>query len=402
MEATCTAEGSKVYTCVCGDKRTESVPKIDHVYQYSHTVAATCTAEGSKVYTCVCGLKKTERLPKIDHVYQYSYTQAATCAAAGKIVYACVCGKQQVQTLAMLSHNYVCTQTQPATQTATGFHIYVCSGCARSYTETIPMLPPAYMTEYCGSSLLGKALPHTTYYQYMIPAMDRYATCKTREEALAAGMVAMPPLSERDAFIAEYRTVYRYLYYFLPYSVITDENSGTCQFLAWSPEEQNKLLQECYQEVYRILDSLGINGKTSKYDAIYRINDYLCEAKHYQSGFDQDLSSYHNNSTYFSIFAPGANCYNYSIAFQMLCLGAGIECHYYPSKTMNHAWNLVYFDDGTSYWVDLCWNDAQYQFADGRVVETSVANGVPAASVERLRKQYLLITTEKLLKDHTL
>lgn len=86
----------------------------------------------------------------------------------------------------------------------------------------------------------------------------------------------------------------------------------------------------------------------------------------------------------------------------MLCLGAGIECHYYPSKTMNHAWNLVYFDDGTSYWVDVCWNDVQYQLPNGTIVETSVSNGVPSASVKRLRESYLLITTEKLLIDHTL
>jgi transglutaminase/protease-like cytokinesis protein 3 len=69
---------------------------------------------------------------------------------------------------------------------------------------------------------------------------------------------------------------------------------------------------------------------------------------------------------------------------------------------MNHAWNLVIFSDGTQAWVDTCWNDARYQFSDGRVVETSVQNGIPAEDVKKLRSRYLLIDTDTLLNDHVL
>ena len=138
-------------------------------------------------------------------------------------------------------------------------------------------------------------------------------------------------------------------------------------------------------------------------DAIYLINNYICESRVYGYGnFQYNTAEYRYSSTYYSIFAREANCYNYAIAFQMLCLGCGIECHYYPSQTMNHAWNQVYFDDGNSFWVDTCWNDAQYKFSNGTIVETSVANGVPADKVKKYREMYLMITTEQLLKDHTL
>lgn len=278
----------------------------------------------------------------------------------------------------------------------------MCANCHHSYTETIAKLPPAYMVECCGNSLLGKALPHTTYFRYMVPIMARYASKLTKAQSQAAGLLELPSYQSRNDFVTEYRTVYRYMYYTLPYAITGDYATNTAYFLAWSPAEQYALLEICYQEVYRILDELGIDSSTSKYDAIYRINDYLCETRYYQTTASQDLSNHYNNSTYYSIFSSATSCHNYSIAFQMLCLGAGIECHYYPSKTMNHAWNLVYFDDGTSYWVDVCWNDVQYQLPNGTIVETSVSNGVPSASVKRLRESYLLITTEKLLIDHTL
>ena len=401
IEPTCSAEGKEIFTCICGQEKINIIEKIDHKYSLSMIIDATCTTTGQRIYTCICGAERTDIIPMNDHIFTYSHTIEATCTTRGQIVYSCVCGKEKSTVTDMLAHIYVIISTKEPTKTSEGYRIFSCYVCSHSYSETIPQIPPAYETEHCCLSLLGKALPHTHYFQYMVPIMERYAAKMTMEQSQAAGLLAMPAFSLRDDFIAEFRTVYRYMYYTLPYSIISNGSTAP-QFLAWSPENSYNLLQDCYNEVYRILDELCIDENTSKYDAIYRINDYLCETRFYQTASNQDLSAYKNNSTYFSIFSSGANCHNYSLAFQMLCLGAGIECHYYPSKTMNHAWNLVYFDDGSSYWVDVCWNDAQYQFSDGTIVETSVANGVPIATVKRLRETYLLITTDQLLADHTL
>ena len=45
------------------------------------------------------------------------------------------------------------------------------------------------------------------------------------------------------------------------------------------------------------------------------------------------------------------------MAFQALCLAAGIECEYIEVLEMNHAWNKVTFSDGSHLWVDTTWND---------------------------------------------
>lgn len=71
-EATCTTEGTKVYTCLeCGEEtHTETIAIIPHEYTGEPVVTeATCTEAGSKVYTCViCNTeKKTEPIAALGH-----------------------------------------------------------------------------------------------------------------------------------------------------------------------------------------------------------------------------------------------------------------------------------------------------------------------------------------------
>jgi hypothetical protein len=335
--------------------------------------------------------------------FQFSYTVAATCTKSGKNVYACTCGKEKITVIAKIDHDYVYSLTVESTETVAGYKLYICTLCARSYKESLPLVIPAYKLEKCSSSLLGKALPHTRFYDLMTLVMDRYAMQMDRDESRAEGMIPLPSYESRHDVTNEYETIYRYMSYTMPYSIYSDANTQSAQILCWSPEEKYEIMIDCYARVYEILAELGIDENTTKWDAVYLINNYICENRIYQLGSSApQTSDFRFSSTYYSIFGKEANCHHYAIAFQMLCLGAGIECHYYPSKTMNHAWNQVFFADGTAFWVDTCWNDAQYKFKDGTIVETSVENGVPAEKVKRFREAYLLITTEVLLKDHTL
>lgn len=339
------------------------------------------------------------------HTCQFEFSShiAATCTQKGKDIYKCACGKQQVTTLDAIGHNYKLSKTVASTETTAGYKLFVCANCSSSYKENLPLALPAYKLETCSSSLLGKALPHTNYYNVMVSVMKRFQNPLTKEASLAAGTIALPSYNEYKNVVEEYNTVYNYISCTMPYSLDLNAENKTAGFLCWSPDDKYQILQDSYAEVYRILKSLKITSETTKWDAIYRINDYLCENRVYEKSSSYLSSSkYRYSSTYYSVFSGKASCYNYAIAFQMLCLGAGIECHYYPSQTMNHAWNRVYFNDGSSFWVDTCWNDVQYMFKDGRVVETSVANGVPAATVKKFRETYLLITTKQLLEDHTL
>ena len=71
-EATCTEEGSKLYTCiVCGDTKTEVIPAAGHNYSTEWTIdkEATTTEEGSKSHHCtVCGDKADITvIPKLEN-----------------------------------------------------------------------------------------------------------------------------------------------------------------------------------------------------------------------------------------------------------------------------------------------------------------------------------------------
>lgn len=68
--ATCTTEGSKTYTCECGDSYTDVVGAIGHNYISTSEVAASCTVAGSKTYTCQnCQDSYTDVIPATGHVY---------------------------------------------------------------------------------------------------------------------------------------------------------------------------------------------------------------------------------------------------------------------------------------------------------------------------------------------
>lgn len=51
---TCTEQGTKTFTCSCGDSYTESIPSTGHSHNKVVT-APTCTAKGYTTYTCSCG-----------------------------------------------------------------------------------------------------------------------------------------------------------------------------------------------------------------------------------------------------------------------------------------------------------------------------------------------------------
>ena len=76
-DATCTAEGKKVYTCTtCGDSYSETIAKIAHSF-----ANATCTTPK----TCTsCGLTEGKAS---GHSHKLTSTTNATCTAEGKKVY---------------------------------------------------------------------------------------------------------------------------------------------------------------------------------------------------------------------------------------------------------------------------------------------------------------------------
>lgn len=66
-EPTCTESGTRLYTCSCGDTRTETIPALGHQWsEWKVVKEASETEEGLKERTCrACGEKETATIPKL-------------------------------------------------------------------------------------------------------------------------------------------------------------------------------------------------------------------------------------------------------------------------------------------------------------------------------------------------
>ncbi len=185
QDATCTAPGLTSYTCkICGDKKEESTPALEHNWVLKDTRAATCTTTGTEVYKCSkCGntrteeipasghskvvlpavpatctssgltagekcekcnqiLKEQEVIPATGHTWNAgTVTQAPTCADKGTVVYTCsVCGATKTEEAATTeNHKWdVGVVTKAATCTTEGIKTYTCTLCNKTKTEPIP------------------------------------------------------------------------------------------------------------------------------------------------------------------------------------------------------------------------------------------------------------------------
>ena len=184
--ATCTATGTKIYTCTrCKKTRTETIAATGHkavkdaavaatcetagktegshcsvcgivikaqttVAALGHswdggkiTKAATCTTAGTKTYTCTrCKKTRTETIAATGHKAVKDAAVAATCETAGKTEgsHCSVCNtviKAQT-TIAALGHNWDSGKvTKAATCTTAGTKTYTCTRCKKTRTETI-------------------------------------------------------------------------------------------------------------------------------------------------------------------------------------------------------------------------------------------------------------------------
>ncbi|WP_242841295.1 leucine-rich repeat protein [Ruminococcus sp. NK3A76] len=128
-------------------------PPVVHSHKYTSTItkAASCKEEGIRTYTCSCGDKYTERIPKTTtHVFgNWTTTKAATCTIEGTQTRKCsVCGKTETKTIAKAGHKYVDKVVAPTT-TAQGYTLHTCSVCGASYKDKYTdKLTPSHTHSY--------------------------------------------------------------------------------------------------------------------------------------------------------------------------------------------------------------------------------------------------------------
>lgn len=121
-DATCTEDGSVVYTCACGDTYTETISAAGHTWgDWTVTAEATYEAAGSQTRVCACGAEDTEAIPQLvaepepseepeesqepehEHVWgDWTVVTEATYEAAGSKTRACDCGETETEEIPQL------------------------------------------------------------------------------------------------------------------------------------------------------------------------------------------------------------------------------------------------------------------------------------------------------------
>ena len=143
----CGAMGYTTHTCSCGDvKVTTYVDALEHVWgEGKVSVVATEEKEGLLVYSCnLCGEKREEVIPKVEHIHVYSDTVVApTCEEKGYTQHICRCGDSYNDAeVAALGHKWNEGEvTLEPTKEAEGEKTYTCSVCKGKKTESIEKLP---------------------------------------------------------------------------------------------------------------------------------------------------------------------------------------------------------------------------------------------------------------------
>ncbi len=133
--ATCTAMGTKLYTCTkCFAEKTDYIPTLHEQNECFTAVsgtAATCTTNGSVVYECtICGFKKTVKELNF-HDDNLRHREYESKGANGHAEYCDVCG----QIVSTLSTHTMFNRKQAATCEEDGWVRSVCRECGY-YTES--------------------------------------------------------------------------------------------------------------------------------------------------------------------------------------------------------------------------------------------------------------------------
>ncbi len=85
----CTSDGSKFYTCTCGETKRETIPAPGHDMKAGTLTKPTCTKEGSQTFHCTrCGEGLINEIPATGHswsdwTYSTGRVHTRTCSACG-------------------------------------------------------------------------------------------------------------------------------------------------------------------------------------------------------------------------------------------------------------------------------------------------------------------------------
>jgi hypothetical protein len=149
-------------------------------------------------------------------------------------------------------------------------------------------------------------------------------------------------------------------------------------------------IRECQQKIDNyvrncIASAQGVHDDYSKVKHVY---EYIIERTEY-------VTNAQNNQNICSVFIGGESvCMGYAKATQYILTQMGIDATlvYGVVGNESHSWNLVVVD-GEYYYLDTTWGDAGY-VRPGAAMNATAGYGI--------NYEYFLITTQQLLKSHTI
>ena len=133
--------GYTTYTCAregCGHSYvSDYTDALGHTYTQTVTKEATCTEEGVMTFTCDCGKRYTQPIPKTEHPYD-SVVKEPDCTHMGYTTHTCtVCGSSyQDAFVDATGHDCEATVVEP-TCTGYGYTEHACKHCDYHYTSDI-------------------------------------------------------------------------------------------------------------------------------------------------------------------------------------------------------------------------------------------------------------------------
>ena len=113
---------------------------------------------------------------------------------------------------------------------------------------------------------------------------------------------------------------------------------------------KNKNIQDKIDDI--LFNQLEIDSNTTEYEAVYRINDWMCNNLEYDNTFEA-------TSVTDVILKRVGICCSYTDTFRVFCNRIGIESYCVASDAMSHAWNTVVIDN-IEYHIDTTWNSCGY------------------------------------------
>lgn len=134
----------------------------------------------------------------------------------------------------------------------------------------------------------------------------------------------------------------------------------------------------------------GISRDAPDYEKVRYVYEWVITST------DYNLEAEDNQNIYSVFINHSSVCQGYAKAAQYLLNSLGVDCTLVQGTVYTgerHGWNLVRVD-GSFYYMDTTWGDASYRMEE---TEEGRQQGMPEISYE-----YLNITTEELLRTHTL